>query len=98
MKDEEKNIELTKEQLDEAAGGEAKKGYETVSCPYCGAEKRSAMSPARRSPVPLAESSSKSDGNRMNGKQPFCRDSGRGGKAGSKREKWTSKVFFYGED
>ena len=39
MKDEEKNIELTKEQLDKVAGGGAKKGYETVSCPYCGAEK-----------------------------------------------------------
>lgn len=36
---EEKNIELTKDQLGEVAGGGAKKGYETVSCPYCGAEK-----------------------------------------------------------
>ena len=47
MKDEEKNIELTKEQLDEAAGGEAKKGYETVSCPYCGAEKEVRYEPGK---------------------------------------------------
>ena len=36
---EEKNIELTKDQLGEVSGGGAKKGYETVSCPHCGAEK-----------------------------------------------------------
>ena len=39
MSEENKNIELTKEQLSEVAGGGGKKGYETVTCPYCGAEK-----------------------------------------------------------
>ena len=35
---EKENIELTKDQLGEVSGGGAKKGYETVSCPHCGAE------------------------------------------------------------
>ena len=35
--DENKNIELIKEQLDEVAGGGGKKGYDTVDCPHCGA-------------------------------------------------------------
>ena len=38
---ENKNIELTKEQLDEVAGGDKPKqdfGKRTVNCPSCGAE------------------------------------------------------------
>ena len=30
-----KNIELNVDQLGGVAGGEAKKGYETVICPHC---------------------------------------------------------------
>ena len=36
--EENKNVELTKDQLDEVTGGGGKKGYDTVNCPYCGAE------------------------------------------------------------
>ncbi|MBQ3704517.1 MAG: hypothetical protein II885_17465 [Oscillospiraceae bacterium] len=45
--DENKSIELTKEQLDEVAGGGGKKGYETVSCPYCGEEKEVSYKPGK---------------------------------------------------
>ena len=46
--DENKNIELTREQLGEVAGGGAKKGYETVSCPHCGAEKDVYYKPGKK--------------------------------------------------
>ena len=46
--EENKSIELTKDQLGEVAGGGGKKGYETVSCPYCGAEKDVPYKPGKR--------------------------------------------------
>ena len=39
--------ELNVEQLGEAAGGGAKKGYETVNCPHCGAEKEVLYKPGK---------------------------------------------------
>ncbi len=45
---EKENIELTKDQLGEVAGGGAKKGYETVSCPHCGAEKDVYYKPGKK--------------------------------------------------
>ena len=46
MKEEKKN-ELTGEQLGEVSGGGGKKGYETVSCPHCGAEKEVRYQPGK---------------------------------------------------
>ena len=45
---EKENIELTKDQLGEVSGRGAKKGYETVSCPHCGAEKDVYYKPGKR--------------------------------------------------
>ena len=47
MSDEMKNIELNPEQLDEVAGGGARKDCETVTCPYCGAEKEVLYKPGK---------------------------------------------------
>ena len=47
MNEENKNVELTGDQLNEVAGGGGKKGYETVSCPYCGAEKEVRYQPGK---------------------------------------------------
>jgi len=46
--DENKGSNLTMEQLSEVSGGGAKKGYETVSCPHCGAEKDVYYKPGKK--------------------------------------------------
>ena len=45
--EENKNVELTKDQLDEVTGGGGKKGYETVTCPHCGATKEVYYKPGK---------------------------------------------------
>ena len=42
------NANLSEEQLAKVAGGGTKKGYETVSCPYCGAEKEVLLKPGKK--------------------------------------------------
>ena len=48
MSEENRNIELTKDQLGKVAGGGVKKGYETVTCPHCGAEKDVLYKPGKK--------------------------------------------------
>ena len=43
-----KNIQRMKAQPGEVSGGGAKKGYETVSCPHCGAEKDVYYKPGKK--------------------------------------------------
>ena len=47
MSEENKNVELAKDQLGEVAGGGGKKGYDMVNCPYCGAEKEIRYQPGK---------------------------------------------------